>query len=147
MPAAGNLSRRAFLLGGCALSSATLLAGMPAMADPVRRRAPDPFAHYMTRDELKQALDAGMVVLVDVRETNEFESGHVPGARNMPISSFDARKLPPTRGRTLVFMCTSGVRSAMAHDQATSAGRVGAQHYPGGMNDWIAAGEPVALGR
>lgn len=138
---------RAARHAGLFIAFAAALMPGPAVADPVRRRAPDPFAHYITREEVKQALDAGLVVLIDVREVNEFEGGHVPGARNMPISSFDVRKLPPTRGRTLVFMCTSGFRSAMAHEQALAAGRIGAQHYAGGINEWIAAGEPVAPGR
>lgn len=94
------------------------------------------------RDEVKAGLAAGSILLVDVREPHEFAAGHIPGSVNLPLSAFDATTLPQD-GRMVVLSCAAGVRSAkaavLAHSQGVSVNR----HYPGGMRDWVMAGEPV----
>ena len=52
-------------------------------------------------------------LLLDVREVDEFEAGHLPGAVNLPMSEFQARfsdQLPVDR--SIVLVCHTGVRSA-----------------------------------
>jgi rhodanese-related sulfurtransferase len=94
------------------------------------------------RDAVKAGLADGSLVLVDVREPHEFAAGHVPGAVNLPLSAFDASLLPQD-GPMIVFSCAAGIRSAqavaLAHRQGVHVNR----HYPGGMRDWVMAGEPV----
>lgn len=93
-------------------------------------------------DELVRALSAKDCVLIDVREPREFQSGHVPGALNHPLSTFDPARI--AQGKPVVFICQAGGRSAKALRHAMSVGRQDVRHYPGGMSGWRARGGPVA---
>ena len=99
----------------------------------------------VSRDELKKGLDDGSIILVDVREPNEYADGHIPGARLNPLQSFDPSALPPPEaGKRIVLSCRSGKRSMVALERARAAGRNDIRaHYEGGMLDWNAAGEPI----
>jgi rhodanese-related sulfurtransferase len=96
-------------------------------------------------DELEAGLLDGSVTLVDVRETYEFQAGHIPGATSMPLSRFDVASLP-TGGR-VVFSCAAGVRSRTAIEFCRAAGLGWSEHFPGGFKGWAAAGMPVASGQ
>ena len=63
-------------------------------------------------DELKRGLADGSVLLVDVREPNEFVAGHIPGSILNPLQSFDASKLPKEAGKRIVLLMS--VRQAFA---------------------------------
>lgn len=99
----------------------------------------------ISREQLKAGLEDGSIVLIDVREPDEFEDGHVPGARLNALQSFDVGALPPAeQGKRIVFSCRSGKRSLVALERARAAGRTDlTAHYGGGMLDWNAAGEPI----
>ncbi|MCW2283007.1 rhodanese-related sulfurtransferase [Rhodoblastus acidophilus] len=98
----------------------------------------------VTRDELKQGLAEGKILLLDVREPDEFAAGHIPGAVNFPLSRFEPQNLPREAGKRIVFSCRSGQRTQRAMEMARLGGRSDANtHYAGSMNDWLAAGEPV----
>jgi rhodanese-related sulfurtransferase len=99
-----------------------------------------------TREQVKAGLADGSILLLDVREPNEFSSGHIPGAVNFPLSTFDPARLPREDGKIIVFSCRSGQRTQRAIEMARLGGRGDANsHYAGSMNDWLAAGEPVEL--
>ena len=49
-------------------------------------------------DQVRAGLVSNRIHLVDVREADEFATGHVPGATNLPLSSFKAEQLPPALG-------------------------------------------------
>src|SRR5690349_7367069 len=95
-------------------------------------------------DEVKQGLEDGSIVLVDVREPHEFAAGHIPGSVSNPLSSFNPSALPVEEGKRIVFSCASGVRSMRAIDFAQAAGLDLHEHYKGGFKEWSIAGEPVA---
>ena len=99
----------------------------------------------VSREALKKGLAEGTIALVDVREPNEYADGHIQGSILNPLQSFDPEALPPAKdGQRIVFHCRSGKRSLVALEQAHEAGRTDINaHYPGGMLDWNAAGEPV----
>lgn len=65
----------------------------------------------MEASELKAAMDRGEVQLIDVREQGEFAREHIPGARLLPLSTFDASQVRPEPGKRLVIHCLSGKRS------------------------------------
>ena len=97
-------------------------------------------------DELKRGLADGSILLVDVREPNEFVAGHIPGSVLNPLQSFDASKLPNEPGKRVVFSCRSGKRSLTALDLAHLAGRKDiVAHYPGGFREWAQKGEKVEV--
>jgi len=93
-------------------------------------------------DELVRALGEKNCILVDVREPHEFKSGHIAGAVNHPLSSFDPARI--AKGKPVVLICQAGGRSAKALRHALSAGRQDVRHYPGGMSGWRARGGQVA---
>lgn len=126
------MSRRLSLAAG--LVVAGLLAG-PAFADGV-----------ITMDAVRAGLAKGGIVLVDVREPDEFTAGHVPGAINLPLSKFDPAALPKPEGRQVVVMCRSGHRAGRAQAIAAAAGRTDVVDYAGSMNEWTAEGGPVVTG-
>lgn len=97
-------------------------------------------------EDIKKGLADNSILLVDVREPNEWEAGHIAGAVLFPLSTFDAAALPDPQGRRIVFSCRSGKRSLTAAAAAAAGGVTVDAHYAGGMLDWVQRGEPVATG-
>jgi rhodanese-related sulfurtransferase len=98
------------------------------------------------RDELKKGLADGTILLVDVREPNEYAAGRIPGAILNPLQNFDPKALPRAPGKRVVLSCRSGRRSLAALALAQNAGRDDVRaHYPGGFQEWANAGEPVEV--
>jgi rhodanese-related sulfurtransferase len=83
--------------------------------------------------------------LVDVREIDEYESGHVPGAINIPLSEFATRatELP---NRTIYMICRSGGRSMQACEICVDKGMSEVVNIAGGTMGWISAGNEVVVG-
>jgi rhodanese-related sulfurtransferase len=99
-------------------------------------------------EELKIGLADGSILLVDVREAEEYAAGHIAGAQFNPLSRFEPAKLPvPGPGQKLVIYCRSGRRSVTAMEQARLAGRGDANtHFGGGILAWLNGGGPVVEG-
>jgi len=95
----------------------------------------------LDREDIKKGLQDGSILLVDVREPQEYAAGHIPGSVSHPLSSFDPASLP--EGKRIVFSCAAGVRSVRALEFAQAAGLDVHEHYKGGFKDWASAGEPV----
>lgn len=98
-------------------------------------------------EAVKEGLKSGRIVLLDVREPEEFVAGHVPGAINMPLSHFDPAALPKPADKTVVVMCRSGHRAGIAQAAAAKAGRTDIVDFAGSMIEWTAKGEPIVTGR
>ena len=101
------------------------------------KSAPDP--SVISHEDFAEAVKAKSVIVVDVREPNEYAGGHVPGAIIQPLSRFDAGRLP--KGKPIVLICKSGARSASALSKARAAGREDVRHYAGGTMGWQGRGE------
>ena len=97
----------------------------------------------LTAQELDAMLRTGDAVVVDVREVDEFAAGHIPGAINMPLSTFQPSKLPVTGAKKLVLTCLGGKRSGMALDKCGVAQAAVDTHLAGGFGAWESAGLPV----
>ncbi len=93
-------------------------------------------------EEVKELLDAGKVLLIDVREPVEYHTERIPGALLYPLSTFDATLLPHDESRRVVFHCAAGGRSLTAARQRMATGQPAA-HMAGGLAQWKAAGLPV----
>jgi rhodanese-related sulfurtransferase len=92
---------------------------------------------------LDAMIKAQHALVVDVREVDEFAAGHIPGAINMPLSTFRASKLPDHKGKTLVLNCLGGKRSAQALDKCAGAKAPVDTHLTGGFGAWKSAGLPI----
>src|SRR5262245_39372714 len=95
--------------------------------------------HTMSPTEVKAKLDRGEITLVDVREPVEHAGERIPGARLMPVATFDPAILTRDDGRTIVFHCKGGGRSAKAAQMLLNAGNSEAWHMEGGIDAWRAA--------
>lgn len=85
------------------------------------------------------------VPLVDVREVNEYEEFHVPGARLLPLGELaDRVGEVPTDGPVFI-ICRSGARSMRAAEFLRAQG-VDAINIAGGSLAWVDAGHDVATG-
>ncbi|MFF6803993.1 rhodanese-like domain-containing protein [Streptomyces sp. NPDC012616] len=86
----------------------------------------------------------GTAVLLDVRETPEWNAGHAPDALHLPLSRLVAGASLPAaaQGRPVVTICRSGHRSQQAAKLLAGRG-VQATDVTGGMTAWAGAGLPV----
>ncbi len=81
--------------------------------------------------------------LLDVREDDEWAAGHVPGATHIPLGQLGARATEVPRNTKIYVICRSGARSARAAFALVGSGW-DAVNVAGGMQDWAAAGRPMA---
>ncbi|WEO93299.1 rhodanese-like domain-containing protein [Streptomyces sp. FXJ1.172] len=91
---------------------------------------------------------AGAPVLLDVREPDEWNAGHVPGAVHLSLATlYEGMPLPfEVQGRCLIVICRSGNRSRRAAELLGAHG-VEAVDVIGGMRAWAEAGLPVVDAR
>lgn len=87
----------------------------------------------------------GDAVLLDVREPAEWDAGHAPGARHLPVGSVVAGLESIPRDVPVLVVCRSGHRSAMVTEYLCANG-FDAWNVDGGMQAWAAAGQPVVVG-
>jgi rhodanese-related sulfurtransferase len=87
-------------------------------------------------------------LVLDVREENEFASGHIPEARNIPLSKLGERaaELRKYQQKTVLVNCQGGVRSAKACVELKKAGLTKLYNLRGGLNAWNEAKLPIAKG-
>jgi rhodanese-related sulfurtransferase len=102
-----------------------------------------PIVHNLMPDEVAQGLEAGRVVIIDVREPNETAIETFPGAVLLPLSCFDPADIPDPAGRRVVFACRSGRRSVTASQIAQSHGLPYDSHLAGGILAWKERGLPT----
>lgn len=100
--------------------------------------------HAVTPKTLKDWLDKGEAVVVDVREPAEYESEHIAGAVSVPLGGVCCAKLPDVGGRKIVLHCHLGGRSKAACEKLV--GESSAQevwNLEGGLAAWKQAGLPI----
>ena len=98
-------------------------------------RGPD-----LTPAEVLAAHAEGGVLLLDVREPDEWDGGHAAGATHIPLGDLDPTQLDPAV--PVIAICRSGNRSGKAADKLAAAG-IEVRNMAGGMNVWQDLGLPV----
>jgi rhodanese-related sulfurtransferase len=106
--------------------------------------AEEPVSLEVDLDEFTAAYDRGVTVL-DVRNPDEYEGAHVPGAVLIPLDQLDARVAEVPVADPLYVICAMGGRSLAATKALVDAGHR-AVSVAGGTNGWIERGGPVATG-
>lgn len=96
--------------------------------------------------ELSEKLKNGRHPLViDVRQPEEFSTGHIAGARLVPLGDLGRKMHSLPKNREIVCVCASGNRSRSATRSLMEAG-YDAHNMNGGMLAWRRAGRPVKKG-
>lgn len=102
----------------------------------------------ISREQLLARLEAGEVVLLDVRPAEEYAAGHIPGARSVPFGSLEeeAASLELPEGREVVAYCR-GAYCVLAHDavRLLRAHGVQARRLQDGLLEWRTQGHPVEV--
>jgi rhodanese-related sulfurtransferase len=96
--------------------------------------------------ETKRRMDAGeKFLLIDVREDNEWERGHIAGAMHMGrgVIERDIEQAVPDHAAQLVLYCGGGFRSALAADNLQKMGYTNVISMDGGWRGWNEAGFPT----
>lgn len=108
----------------------------------------------ISADEAKQKLDSGEIdLIVDVREPNEWDAGHIPGALHAPRGMIEwyadptyanhKPELAEARDKNVVIHCAAGGRSLLAAQSLQRLGFKNVSSMSGGFNDWSAKGHQV----
>ncbi len=105
---------------------------------------PHDFSNAVDRAQLLESLSSGEVVVLDVRPTLEFEAGHVPGARSVPLSRLDEFVSTLKKDLDVVVYCR-GAYCVLAYDAVKALNKKGfkARRLQEGMLEWRLAGLPV----
>src|SRR5207245_4091531 len=88
-------------------------------------------------------------VFVDVRERDEWEEGHIPGAVHIPRGNLESRieNAVPDRERAVLVYCSAGNRSAFGAKTLEELGYERVWSLAGGYTDWTRNGHPTVLPR
>ena len=98
----------------------------------------------ITQEEAKAMMDSQEVIILDVREQDEYDSGHIPGAVLLPVGTIDdttAAQVIPEKDSTVLVYCRSGNRSKTASAALADLGYTNIYEF-GGINPWPYDTEP-----
>jgi glyoxylase-like metal-dependent hydrolase (beta-lactamase superfamily II)/rhodanese-related sulfurtransferase len=100
---------------------------------------------FVGMDEVYARLDRDELVLLDVREKDAYDAGHLPRARNLPRGQLELRvdKLLPDPSVRILAYCELGRISTLAAATLRTMGYTRAVALDGGYADWVKAGYPV----
>ncbi len=87
---------------------------------------------------------AAGALLIDVREPAEWQQGHAPEAKLVPLGSIVSHLSEIPRDAEVLLICRSGNRSGTAQRRLLQLGYERVCNVSGGMNAWASAGLPVA---
>ena len=99
----------------------------------------------LTAQGAVQLINRERAVLVDVREPDEFASGHMIGAKNVPLNQIEEKLAATVKNKTvpLLLVCATGARAQRAVAMAKKLGYEQAQAVAGGLKAWKEANLPV----
>jgi ArsR family transcriptional regulator len=100
----------------------------------------------VSRAELTKRMKQGLVTVLDVRPEDEFALGHLPGARNIPLSELK-RRLPKLDRSTEIVAYCRGPYCVLSFEAVAQLRKLGfkARRLEDGLPEWKAAGLPVEI--
>jgi len=104
----------------------------------------------ITRDEVKDRINAGEVVVLEALPPMSYADAHLPGALNMPHDQVDelAPRLVPDKSTDVIVYCANGPcqNSGIAARRLTELGYTSVYDYELGKQDWVEGGLPTETG-
>ena len=104
----------------------------------VQQKGEKTMYQQITQEEAKKIMDSGEeYILLDVREQEEFDEGHIPGAILIPYTEIEnkAEAMLPDKEAQILVYCRSGRRSKIASESLVDLGYTNVKEF-GGINDW-----------
>lgn len=92
----------------------------------------------ITAEEAKKIMDSGEEhIILDTREQDEFDEGHIPGAILIPYTEIEnkAEEMLPDKDKLILVYCRSGRRSKIAAENLAKLGHTNVKEF-GGIIDW-----------
>jgi rhodanese-related sulfurtransferase len=93
-------------------------------------------------ERLADLIEGGDAQVIDIRDDDEHEAGHIAGSRHIPISQLSAEAGSIDRERPVVLYCRGGSRSPMAAEALRASG-FDASNLAGGLLAWAEQGLPL----
>ena len=99
----------------------------------------------LTAAQLEQELRSGNIVLIDVRERDEFMNGHLPGAQCTPRGFLEMQieGIAPDRNQTICLYDGGGNRSTLAARSLQEMGYANVFSLAGGLSQWTRESKPI----
>lgn len=106
----------------------------------IRRIGPAQLVALINRDD---------ALVVDLRAINDFDKGHIAGAKNVQMSQFDpeSKNLAPAKALPVVLVCNVGQTATTAAKRLRKAGFANVSVLEGGIRAWQMADLPLVKGR
>ena len=98
----------------------------------------------ISQEEAKEMMDTREVIILDVREQDEYDSGHIPDAVLLSVGTIDgdtAAAVIPEKDSTVLVYCRSGNRSKTASSTLAALGYTNIYEF-GGIKTWPYETEP-----
>ncbi len=113
-----------------------------------RKEPGEPYSRISV-EEANKMLKSGDSVVIDVRQPNEYQAGHVKGAIFIPVDSVLSRINELPKDKKLLFICAAGVRSGLACEMAASMGIATERLFniEEGTPTWISKKLPISRGK
>jgi rhodanese-related sulfurtransferase len=96
----------------------------------------------ISASEVSAAINRGVLVL-DVREREEFLRGHIPDSAHLARGALEIEKRVPDPATEILLYCGAGNRSALSADNLQRMGYANVKTLAGGLGAWIDAGFPT----
>jgi rhodanese-related sulfurtransferase len=129
-----------FITDNLLLISIDLVSGLALMLPNLQRRGA-----RVSQLQATQYMNQAKTLVLDVRNPDEFASGHLPGAKNIPIDELANRlsEIEKSKAQIVITVCQSGVRSGTAVSILNKAGFEQAFSLDGGVAEWKAQSLPT----
>jgi rhodanese-related sulfurtransferase len=129
-----------FIVDNVVLITIAFVSGAMLLWPMIARRSGGPALDTLGATRLIN--DTGAVVL-DVRSPEEFATGHLPNARNIPLAELEKRAGELPAAKPVLVCCATGNTSAKASALLRRDGRADVFSLAGGLQGWRQAGLPL----
>ena len=129
-----------FILDNIFLIGIALISG-GALLFPMLQRRGAKVSHF----QATQYMNQGKTLVLDVRNADEFAEGHLPNAKNIPLTELNNRlkEIEKSKNAVVITVCAQGVRSANAAALLNKAGFAQVFSLEGGTQAWKTQGMPI----
>jgi len=129
-----------FILDNIFLIGIALISGGALLLPLLQRRGAK-----VSQLQATQYINQGKTLVLDVRSADEFATGHLPNAKNIPLVEINNRlkEIEKSKNAVVITVCATGVRSSNAVSVLNKAGFAQVFSLDGGTEAWKAQGMPI----